>query len=84
MEEYILYNFGEKDHEILKEMYHLFLKYNKEWHFFYEGEYTLLRIHDRYMSSIEDILAKYNIKYTHQGRWKEPWDITNRYKSLFK
>ncbi len=84
MEEYTLHDFGEKNHELLKEMYNKFLKYDKEWHFFYEGEYTLLRVNERYMSSVREFLDRCNVKHTHQGRWKEPWTITKKYQSLFK
>ncbi len=84
LNEYVLHNFGEKESKILKELYDDTLKYFDDWHFFYEGDYSLLRINDWSIPKVEMFLKERGIKYTRKGEWKEPWHITQKHQGLFQ
>lgn len=84
MQEYILHDFGEKNHKTLKEFYDKILKHDDYWHFFYEGKYSLLRISNIFTGDVRKFLNDKGIQYEHKGKWKEPWHITQKHQGLFQ
>lgn len=67
---------------VLKDLYDIILREDSQWHFFWEGNYTVIRCGST-ASKIERHLKRLNIKYEVE-KWEDNIPITNKYQEQFQ
>jgi len=65
------------------EIYESILKKDKYWHFFYEGEYSIIRCSKKYQKKVEEYFKNNDIKYSFKGPWIDGSCIVELYKEAF-
>jgi len=74
----------EKAFKHIMAVYDLHLKNDPNWHFIYEGEYTLIRCSYKYAADLEKYFSKYNILHKPIVNWQEGTHVTTIYQPIFK
>lgn len=59
------------------------LHQDNHWHFFYEGEYSLIRCSEKYASTLEEFLKETHIPYINKGIWIDGSKYIEKYKKMF-
>ena len=72
----------ENSPRFIKTLYKKFLKNDKNWHFFYEGDYMLLRL-EKWNSKLDSYLKKKKIVEGYSD-WVDANDLVRKYQSIFK
>jgi len=67
---------------VLIDIYNKLLKKDTKWHFFYEGDYILLRCGISYAKRVCVLLNKQKVKYN-QKEWEEPFQLTRDFQYVF-
>ena len=79
-----LENFNEGDEKTLYRVWKRVLRHDPWWHFFYEGNYTLLRVSDPYLIEVCNWFKMYKITYIRQGVWVDNISTTKEFQGEFK
>lgn len=79
---------GDNAHEILANLIELYhdaeLNKDPQWHFFYEGNFTVLRFSRSFSDKVESTLRDMNLKgYVGPKEWKESTYVTKRFQYTF-
>lgn len=53
------------------------------WHFFYEGEYSLIRCSEKYAPELEEFLKETHLPYINKGVWVDGSKYVEKYKKMF-
>lgn len=73
------------EHRIVIEgLYNQILKHDPEWHFFYEGPETFLRVSPEFVDQVTTFLSDQGFEIINNGKWEEPWKITQKHQFLFQ
>ena len=78
----IQYEISRDTFGLIRWIYNKFLKDDKDWHFFHEGSYMLIRLKKR-NKSIEKSLKEGNIKFSVR-LWEDAHWLVRKYQSIFK
>lgn len=55
-----------------------------DWHFFYEGDFTILRCGEEWVEDVRTFLAQKKVSFKwHPKEWKEPWELTLDFQGCF-
>jgi len=69
---------------ILFRIYKNSLCIDPDWHFFYEGNYTILRCGEEWVDAVRTLLAKNRVSFQWEPKeWKEPWELTAELQDQF-
>ena len=66
------------------EIYNSILYKDPLWHYFYEGDYSLIRCSKKYIKNVEDCLVEHGIKFRTPTIWKEGLYVTKKYQHIYK
>lgn len=70
--------------DILVGLYKTILHKDKNWHFFYEIFYNIIRCSARYRKSVCKFLDENNVKWECKGRWVDNQEITKKHQKHFQ
>ena len=65
------------------EIYKTILQKDNYWHFFYEGDYSIIRCSRKYKNSIEKYLEYNDIEYRFKGEWNDGSLVVRIYNERF-
>ena len=77
-------NFNEDQLHILHRLWKRHLRYDKHWHFFWEGYYTLIRCTKMFAPKVLTYFKYHKIPVEHQGVWIDNIEITKKYQIEFQ
>jgi len=69
--------------EVLLGMYKGFLHKDPQWHFFFEGDYSLIRCQNRFIKPVLENLEACRLKFTEPKPWIDNSDIVRMYQTEF-
>lgn len=84
--EFNLEDFNEDMRGAFDNLYRLYQKIlikDSNWHFFYEGDFTILRCGAGWVDAVRVYLMKNDIKHTQPKEWVEPWELTREMQDCF-
>jgi len=70
--------------EHIVKIYDLYLKNDPNWHYIWEGDYTLIRCSYKYVDKISKYLDANNVKYRYPSTWSESTYATHTYQNIYK
>lgn len=65
-------------------IYEEILRKDPLWHYFYEGDYSLIRCSKKYEKAVAKYLRENNITFKKPKEWKEGLYVTQKYQYIFK
>lgn len=65
-------------------LYNMYLKDDPNWHYIYEGDFTLIRCSYKYAKNLEIYFTKHTIEHKPMSWWQEGTHVTAIYKDTFK
>jgi len=65
-------------------LYNMYLKDDPNWHYIYEGHYTLIRCSYKYAKNLERYFATHDMEHRPISWWEEGTHMTERYKTIYK
>ena len=69
---------------ILNRLYRSVLIIDPNWHFFYEGDYTILRCGEEYIDAVRFQLSHGGVSFKWAPEeWIEPWELTAEFQDCF-
>ena len=83
MRDYKLLSFDMSNLSTLYQLWKDHLYKDDQWHFFWEGEYTALRISEDSALPVIHFLSANDIKFIDQGPWIDNIKITQKYQKEF-
>lgn len=69
---------------VIRHLYYKILKNDPEWHFFYEGQYTIIRCQFRFYNKVVNFFNDRCIKYKYKGKWVDGSYVVRKYNKFFK
>ena len=70
---------------LLKRLYHSVLYKDSNWHYFVEGKYNHLRVSEKFLEEVVEILDLHDVQYeTPFKEWIDGQEITRKYQDVFK
>jgi len=79
-----VFDFNENQLDILKKLYQKHLIKDNKWHFFWEGDYTLIRCQEVMASKVMRFLRFYKVRSKNEGEWIDNINITLKYQNQFQ
>lgn len=77
--------FNEDNHKILQSLWKRHLKNrDSKWHFFWEGDYTLIRCQQTFVKRVTGYLRFHGFKVINLEEWVDNIEITEKYQSEFQ
>lgn len=67
----------------IKDLYWDIFKGDENWHFFYEGEFTVIRFSYKFLKDIKTYLSQRNIRTSIAKRWIDSSKIVEKYKEEY-
>jgi hypothetical protein len=83
LHQFKLLDFNEDQQEILYRLWKRHLKKDPWWHFFYEGDYTLLRVSEIFLKKTGVFLQRKKVRFHFNGVWKDNIKTTKKYQEQF-
>jgi hypothetical protein len=69
---------------LIKELHRRVLKDDPEWHFFYEGNFSIIRCRNKFASRVEKFFEHSLIDYKYNGTWVDSSYAVRDYIDFFK
>ena len=68
---------------VLKDVYDKILRDDPFWHFFYEGEYSIIRCSGEFTAGVCDLLDEFSVVYTEPTVWYDSSEYVKYYHTVF-
>ena len=69
--------------ELLRGLWQFCLRYDQYWHFFWEGDYTVVRCSLSFQENVSGFLKRNGVVYAMNGEWVDNIPITKKYQKQF-
>ena len=68
----------------IRSIYYNILLKDDKWHFFYEGDFSIIRCQRKYKTKLEKYLNEYKIEYDFKGKWLDDHYMVVKYMEHFE
>lgn len=75
---------AKKQWEVIVALHDTILHADKNWHFFYEVFFNIVRVSKKYVPLVIDVLDEFGMKYEVKGPWVDNQPITKKHQKNFK